>query len=80
VSTPGLLSAECKTGTNGSQYLAITVHGDPNDARVDDIVGDVIGADGSVTKEWGLHVIDMHMTMGNLVDIVKAKGEAFTKK
>jgi len=78
VSTPGLLSAECVFAKTGS-YLSITVHGNPADPRTDDIVGDVV-SNGMVNKDWGLHLIDMHMTMGNLIDIVRAKAEAFTKK
>lgn len=77
VSTPGLLSGECVFGKTGS-YLAITTHGDPADPRTDKVVGDVI-SNGMVNKDWGLHLIDMHATMGNLVDVVKAKAEAFKK-
>jgi hypothetical protein len=33
-----------------------------------------------VTADWGLHVIDMNLAMGNLVDVVHAKAEAFGKK
>jgi Protein of unknown function (DUF3089) len=75
VSVPGLLTAECKPGTSGS-YLAITINADPADPRTDEIIGDVI-TNGVVQAGWGLHVVDMHLAMGNLVDIVKAKSEAF---
>jgi pimeloyl-ACP methyl ester carboxylesterase len=75
VSVPGLLSGECVAGDRGS-YLSITVHGDPSDPRADDIVGDVI-TNGQVQRDWGLHVIDMHLTMGNLVDVVQAKAAAY---
>jgi hypothetical protein len=78
VSVPGLLSAECLFGNSGS-YLSITVHGSPADPRVDDIVGDVV-SNGQVQADWGLHVIDMHLTMGNLVDLVKSKSEAYRAK
>jgi hypothetical protein len=78
VSTPGLITAECKFGMTGS-YLAITVNGSPEDPRVDDIVGDVL-TNGMVQADWGLHVIDMNLAMGNLVDVVRAKSEAFSKK
>jgi hypothetical protein len=33
-----------------------------------------------VQADWGLHVVDMHMTMGNLVDLVKSKAAAYAKK
>jgi Protein of unknown function (DUF3089) len=78
VSVPGLLTAECKFAHTGS-YLAITVNGDPSDPRTDDIVGDVV-TNGEVTADWGLHLIDVHLAMGNLLDIVKAKAEAYAKK
>ena len=78
VSVPGLLTAECARNENGT-YLAITVHGDPKDPRIDDIAGDVkIG--GNVLPEWGLHLIDMNLFMGNLQDIVKSEARAWTKK
>jgi hypothetical protein len=78
VSTPGLITAECKFGMTGS-YLAITVNGNPSDPRADDIVGDVL-TNGVVQADWGLHVIDMNLAMGNLVDLVGAKAAAFVKK
>lgn len=75
VKVPGLLSGECKTGPDGS-YLAVTVKGDPADPRVDEIVGDVVTND-MVQANWGLHLIDVHMGMGNLLSITKAKADAF---
>jgi hypothetical protein len=75
VSVPGLITAECKFGHTGS-YLSITVNGDPNDPRTDTITGDVV-TNGEITADWGLHLIDMNLTMGNLVDVVKAKSQAY---
>lgn len=75
VSVPGLLSAECVSNDKGS-YLAITVHGDPSDPRVDDITGDVV-IGGQVQADWGLHLIDVNLAMGNLVDIVGQQGKAY---
>lgn len=68
VSVPGLLSAQCVSDAAGS-YLAITVHGDAKDARTDDIVGDIV-THGKVQADWGLHLIDVNLTMGNLLDLV----------
>ena len=68
VSVPGLLTAACRSNQNAT-YLEVTVHGDPTDPRTDDIVGD-IGANGQVLANWGLHLIDVNLAMGNLVDIV----------
>jgi hypothetical protein len=75
VSVPGLLTAECVSNDKGS-YLAVTVHGDPADPRTDDIVGDVIAA-GQVLPEWGLHLIDVHLAIGNLVEIVNQQSKAY---
>jgi hypothetical protein len=78
VSVPGLISAQCVSNENGS-YLEVTVHGDAADARVDDITGDVV-TNGAVQAGWGLHLIDMNLTMGNLLDQVKAKSAAFVAR
>jgi hypothetical protein len=74
VSVPGLLTAQCVANENGS-YLEVTVHGDPQDVRVDDITGDVV-SNGTLQAGWGLHLIDMNLAMGNLIDLVKAKSAA----
>ncbi|MGH9143061.1 MAG: DUF3089 domain-containing protein, partial [Vicinamibacterales bacterium] len=75
VSVPGLLTAECVANEHGS-YLEITVHGNPADPRADDIVGDVT-ANGQVNASWGLHLIDVNLAMGNLVDLVREQGMAW---
>lgn len=75
VSLPGLLTAQC-IDRGGFSYLAITENADTADARTDTINGDVV-MDGKVQPQWGLHMIDMHLAMGNLVEIVKRQGEAW---
>jgi hypothetical protein len=75
VSVPGLLTAECVSNEKGS-YLAITVHGDPSDRRTDDITGDVV-VNGIVLADWGLHLIDVNLAIGNLVDIVGQQSKAY---
>ena len=76
VSVPGLLTAECVSNDKGS-YLAVTVHGNPEDPRTDDIVGDVM-VNGQVQADWGLHLIDANIAMGNLVGIVHEQARAYT--
>jgi hypothetical protein len=71
VSVPGLLTAECKSNENAS-YLEVTVHADPSGARTDDIIGDL-------TPEWGLHLVDFNISMGNLVDIVGQQARAWRR-
>lgn len=75
VALPGLLSAQC-VNRGGFNYLAVTVHGDPADPRTDAINGDVV-VDGAVRPEWGLHLFDMHLAMGDLVAIVGRQSEAW---
>ena len=74
-SLPGMLSAEC-VETDGHTYLAVEVTGDPTDPRADDILGDVVvGPD--VLRDWGLHLIDINVAMGNLVSIVETQAAAW---
>jgi hypothetical protein len=75
VSVPGLLTSKCAVNENGS-YLELTVHGDPADARADDIPGD-LGMLGRVQANWGLHLVDVNVAMGNLVDIVASQSKAY---
>ncbi len=75
VSVPGLLTAQCVANEKGS-YLEVTVNGNPADPRTDDIVGDVV-QNGQVNASWGLHLIDVNLSMGNLLDIVRAQGKAY---
>ena len=79
VSVPGLLTAKCASNDNASGYLEVTVNGNPNDPRVDDIVGD-IGAGTNVLANWGLHLVDVNLVMGNLIDIVGAQSRAYAAK
>ena len=78
VSVPGLLIAKCATNDNAT-YLEVTVNGNPSDPRVDDITGD-IGAGANVAANWGLHLIDVNLAMGNLVDIVGQQAKVYTSK
>jgi len=77
VSVPGMLSAECISNADGS-YLAITVHGDPSSPRISEIGGDVI-VNGKVQPDWGLHLIDANLAMGNLIDIVRAETNTYLR-
>jgi hypothetical protein len=78
VSVPGLLTAQCSTNENAT-FLEITVHGNPSDPRTDDISGD-IGVPPKVQANWGLHLIDANLAIGNLVDIVGSETKAFLSK
>lgn len=75
VSVPGMLTAECVANEKRS-YLAVTVHGNPADARTDDITGDVV-REGKLMPEWGLHLIDVNLGIGNLIDVVRDQAKAY---
>jgi len=78
VAVPGLLSAECRN--DGSHnYLAITIHPTTGGARTNTITGDVV-IDGKPLKAWGLHLIDLNLTMGNLLGIVREEGRAYVAR
>jgi hypothetical protein len=68
VSVPGMLTARCASNENAT-YLEVTVHADPSGPRASDIVGD-LGASGQIAADWGLHLVDVNLAMGNLVHIV----------
>lgn len=60
---PGLLAGACVT-TAEHDYLEIVVNGDQMDPRVDDIIGDF-------SPGWGLHLVDMHVVMGDLLRLAE---------
>lgn len=68
---PGLLTAECVYDGTFS-YLKITVNPDPNDARADDITGDL-------SPQWGLHTVDWELAGLNILDVVRQQIAAFDK-
>jgi len=78
VELPGLVSGEC-VSHDGFDYLAITVHPDPADPRTDDIPGDLL-AMGMRVKDWGLHLVDVNLTIGDLVEVVGAQSKAYGGK
>ena len=75
VSVPGMLTARCTSNENAT-YLEVTVHADPSGRRTDDIIGDII-ANGQVLANWGLHLVDVELSLGNLVDIVGRQAKAW---
>lgn len=77
VELPGLVSARCVT-KGDFNYLAITVNADPLDKRTAAIGGDVV-VNGQVRPLWGLHLVDMHLAMGNLVAIVARQSADWQK-
>ena len=79
VAVPGLLTGEC-VSKGGYNYLEAHVNADPADPRTDTIAGDVVGQGGQIAADWGLHLIDANIAMGNLVDLVGSQGKAWLAK
>jgi hypothetical protein len=78
VSVPGLISATC-VHTGPFHYLAIHLNVAPSSPRTSDVPGDVV-IGGVTLKDWGLHLIDANLFMGNLVDIVGEEGRAWVAR
>jgi hypothetical protein len=78
IRTEGLISGACvNRGPLG--YLAITVNADPNDARTDEIPGDVFIL-GQLQPGWGLHLGDVNLAMGDLIRVVEAQRDAWLRR
>jgi hypothetical protein len=69
VAVPGLITGTCAE-VGGYTFLSVGVEGDPADPRVDDISGDL-------TPTWGLHLVDVNLVMGDLVDVAAAQTDAY---
>jgi pimeloyl-ACP methyl ester carboxylesterase len=78
VSVPGLLSGQC-VNKDGASYFEVAVKANPADPRADDIAGDVI-TNGKVNPGWGLHLIDVQVALGNLVELVGQQSRAYRAK
>jgi hypothetical protein len=73
--TPGLVTTECVDKQNRT-YLEVRVNADPNDARGDDVYGDVMTATGP-NVNWGLHNLDVPLHMGDIVTLVSHQSKAY---
>lgn len=78
VEVPGMLTAECAKDATGKTYLSIGIVPSPSGKRTSTIAGDVV-IGGQVQANWGLHLIDMNLTMGNLIHDVGREAETYLK-
>ena len=78
VEVPGMLTAECAKTAEGKTYLGIGINPNVSGKRTTVLVGDVV-VGGSILKNWGLHLIDMNMAMGNLIDDVRTESGAYLR-
>ncbi|MBC7435695.1 MAG: DUF3089 domain-containing protein [Bdellovibrionales bacterium] len=78
VDLPGMLKARCvKEGE--TSYYALTLDASARGNRAADIPGDIV-VEGRLWDDWGLHLIDMNIAMGNLLELVKRQGTAWAAR
>jgi hypothetical protein len=77
VKTPGLVSTQC-VSKGDFTYLEMHVNADPADARTDELAGEVQRATGP-DLNWGLHLIDVDHSMGDLVRITGKQAAAWMR-
>jgi hypothetical protein len=78
VKVPGLVSTECQSKGDFT-WLAMHVNADPKDSRADVLAGEIIRPTGP-DWSWGLHLIDVDHSMGDLVRIVRKEAAAYAKR
>ncbi len=72
--TEGLVTAECRHDGQAG-YLAVAENADPRDSRTDRIPGDVYMA-GTLNPGWGLHLVDVNVAQGDLIQLIEAQAAA----
>lgn len=75
VKTPGLVSTQCVTKGDYT-YLELHVNADPADPRTDELAGEIARPTGP-DLNWGLHLIDVDHSMGDLLRIARKQAAAW---
>lgn len=70
VALPGLVTGRCVSDDRGTNYLEVTVTAADGDRRLTDLGG-------RLTPEWGLHLLDVNVVMGDIVARVAEQAEAW---
>jgi hypothetical protein len=70
VATPDLYRARCASG-GGANWLQVDDVGAPGDAR--------FRVTQSIGPDWGLHLVDINLAYGNLVDVVRRQARAYLR-
>jgi hypothetical protein len=70
VTFPGSTRAECRRA-NGATWLEINDRGTPADHRPRLV--------NSIGPTWGLHLVDVNVTLGDLVNLVERQGQAYER-
>lgn len=76
-SPEAIASAECVQRDNAS-YLSVSINPAYTTAGID-IAGDLFYGD-RLLQDWGLHLVDVDLAQGNLVEIVRQQALAWTAK
>jgi hypothetical protein len=71
VAYPGLYTAHCES-SGGANWLQVDTTNVPGDQRP------VVSQSETLGPTWGLHPVDVNIALGNLVDLVRQEGAAFT--
>lgn len=77
VSLPDLFHAECRDDASGV-YLAVEAVKKPGDRRTGALAGDWT-FNGARDPSMGLHLIDLDLTQGNLIDIIARQAAAYRR-
>lgn len=78
VKTPGLVTLRC-VRSGEFDYLSLHVNPDPRGRRTNEIAGEIVRPSG-IDYSWGLHILDMDHSLGNLIDLVAAQGRAYARQ
>ncbi|MDB5464468.1 MAG: hypothetical protein JWP23_2857 [Phenylobacterium sp.] len=76
VTMPGLYTAEC---AGDGAYLAVSLVAKPGDRRTGALTGDWL-ADGKPEPTMGLHLIDLNLAAGNLVEALHRQADAYVRR
>ena len=75
VNLPGLISTRCvHAGT--ANYLEVSMSPSASGKQPKDIPGDIV-VGGRTWDDWGLHLVDMNLATGNLLELVRAQSLSF---
>ncbi|MDX1590217.1 MAG: DUF3089 domain-containing protein [Oleiphilaceae bacterium] len=69
---PGQIRGQCQRTDQGAHYLEVVIEANPEDARADDYPGEFIGG-----SNWGLHLADVNLAQGNLVDLARSQSSTW---
>lgn len=69
VSVPGLATVRC-VSRDGFTYLEAQAVPNPDGPRADELPG-------GLTPQWGLHLIDVNLVMGDVIELVGAQAAAY---